>query len=106
MVEIITLTRAGFTHEVFRVRHDGFFIAEAGSVEELSRYVDLADLIEDGLGIRTGQPAVGVAPHGGPHVLGRRVTAVVDRDKRGADAQSGLGLDGVSAAPGRPFRAR
>jgi hypothetical protein len=49
IVELIRLSGTGGNRdgERFRVLHDGFFVAEARGVDELSRYVDLADLEED-----------------------------------------------------------
>ena len=46
-IDVISLVmRDGRETERFLIRRDGYFVAEAATVAELARYVDLADLEE------------------------------------------------------------
>jgi hypothetical protein len=49
VVELIRLSGTSDNRdgERFRILHDGFFVAEARDLMELSRYVDLADLQDE-----------------------------------------------------------
>jgi hypothetical protein len=45
-VEVVSITRGGYTRDYYRLRQWGTWTADCASLDELARHVDLAQLVE------------------------------------------------------------